>query len=337
MTAPSESQSNRLTRFSLKLLCFFSIQVPLVAIVWTFGRPAVTNHYLGAFQDKLHRLRETPGERLIVIGGSNIAFGLNSDLLEATCSRPVVNLGLYAPLGMRHQMEMVRRHARPGDCVVISPEYELFQHRLEPFDDQSLRDLFEHAPDARAYFYAETAPSVLEFADNSAFQEASRWIHRAYETLRRSRKKRTYTRTSFNQSGDVVAHHGQPAKPFDDSVPLELNRPETLNESIQLINGFAEDCRQKGVRVYVTFPPNPLSRQDALADVKQRLQKRYSDCLRVPVLGSPSSFVYQREQFYDTFYHLGKSAANDRSVKLALLLQDAGERIQIASLPEARH
>ena len=62
------------------------------------------------------------GEKIVVIGGSSVAFGLDSALMEKELGRPVVNFGLYAAIGNVAMMELSMDAIGEGDIVILAPE-----------------------------------------------------------------------------------------------------------------------------------------------------------------------------------------------------------------------
>ena len=54
--------------------------------------------YFGEMADKYDRLRLAGDNKIVIIGGSSVAFGVNSQMMEDYLERPVVNFGLYGPL-----------------------------------------------------------------------------------------------------------------------------------------------------------------------------------------------------------------------------------------------
>lgn len=68
---------------------------------------------------------ESDKPRLILVGGSAAAFGVDSALLarELPDYQPV-NFGLYAALGTRVMLDLSIKELRPGDLVVIMPEQQ---------------------------------------------------------------------------------------------------------------------------------------------------------------------------------------------------------------------
>ena len=85
------------------MLCVF-IAIPLLLTVWGFALPAqYSNTFVGELPAKRALLAaESDKPRLILVGGSAAAFGVDSALLarELPAYQPV-NFGLYAALGTR--------------------------------------------------------------------------------------------------------------------------------------------------------------------------------------------------------------------------------------------
>lgn len=86
--------------------------------------PQYQQTFLGALSHKVDMLAQPETKpRIIVIGGSSVAFGQQSDLLaEQLPGYTVVNFGLYAGLGTDVMLELALPSIRPGDVVIISPE-----------------------------------------------------------------------------------------------------------------------------------------------------------------------------------------------------------------------
>ncbi|MBO5020996.1 MAG: hypothetical protein J6D52_10070, partial [Clostridia bacterium] len=78
--------------------------------------------FLGELTDKHTRLTSIKDDKIVLIGGSNLAFGIDSAKLEEYVGMPVVNYGLYATIGTKAMLDMSRSHIDEGDIVVICPE-----------------------------------------------------------------------------------------------------------------------------------------------------------------------------------------------------------------------
>ena len=108
------------------MLCVF-IAIPLLLTVWGFALPAqYSNTFVGKLPAKRALLAaESDKPRLILVGGSAAAFGVDGALLarELPDYQPV-NFGLYAALGTRVMLDLSIKELRPGDLVVIMPEQQ---------------------------------------------------------------------------------------------------------------------------------------------------------------------------------------------------------------------
>ncbi len=63
--------------------------------------------------------------RLLITGGSGAHYTLDSKLIEEGLGIPVVNLGLDGPIGLDVILPSVIEQVRPGDIVLLIPEYLL--------------------------------------------------------------------------------------------------------------------------------------------------------------------------------------------------------------------
>ena len=78
--------------------------------------------FMGELKSKYERLKETPGERIVLVGGSGVAFGYDSRLIEEELKEySVVNFGMYAGLGTKAVLDLSEEYIRAGDIVILSP------------------------------------------------------------------------------------------------------------------------------------------------------------------------------------------------------------------------
>ena len=82
--------------------------------------------YLQAYNKKCQLLEDTPSPRIIFVGGSNLAFGLDSQRIKDSLNINVINYGLHAGIGLKYMIDDISTYARKGDIIVFAPEYEHF-------------------------------------------------------------------------------------------------------------------------------------------------------------------------------------------------------------------
>ena len=62
------------------------------------------NDYARATLLKHERLSSLPGKKIVLVGGSNLSYGIDSPLIERETGCPAVNMGLNGYFGVRYLM-----------------------------------------------------------------------------------------------------------------------------------------------------------------------------------------------------------------------------------------
>ena len=84
------------------------------------------NDYILADLEKYNRLATILSPKLVLVGGSATAFGIDSSRLEKSLGMPVVNMSLHAAVGLKFMLYDVVERIANGDIVIVMPEYEQF-------------------------------------------------------------------------------------------------------------------------------------------------------------------------------------------------------------------
>ena len=102
------------------------LAVPVTLCAWGFLLPAVySDTFMGELAEKVRLLEDTEEPRIIVLGGSAAAFGIDSTYIESELSGyRAVNFGMYAGLGTRAMMDLSGGSLRRGDIVIVMPEQQ---------------------------------------------------------------------------------------------------------------------------------------------------------------------------------------------------------------------
>jgi hypothetical protein len=295
----------------LRLGLFAAIQLPIVCFVLMRGNPRDADHFYLAFHDKIERMDQTQGRRLLLVGGSNLAFGINSEALEGLGHAPI-NLGLHAGLGLDFYLRIVEERVRQGDIIVLCPEYELLSTEPNPSLQQSF---VGHCPEFAGYFELPSAPSHSwkYKLDHQALTTINTWVRKAFK--RGDNEGGVYSRKAFNEYGDLLVDRNRPRPGAIADFPVTFD-PERMRTSIDKLNAFAKRCREQGAEVYYSYPPMPKERfagsREALGKFKEQLDQE----LQIAQIDEPADHAYAMEQFFDTNYHLQGDAVTDRTVKL---------------------
>ena len=108
------------------ILALVLILSPLAVLVGVYlGTESVyRNTFYGELDDKYDALYSAKGEKIVLIGGSSVAFGYDSKTLSDLFDRPVINFGLYAELGTKLMLDLAEDAIREGDIVLVAPELD---------------------------------------------------------------------------------------------------------------------------------------------------------------------------------------------------------------------
>ena len=260
--------------------------------------------YPAAQLDKIELLRKTPSPRLVFVGGSNLALGVDSPLLSGVIGLPVVNMGLHAGLGLRYMLDCTTPLLRRGDLVVVVPEYEQFTGRTFDGGKELLR-LFAFTLDRNIFW--RVSPSILLEGNEMIFL----WKGGATASaVAAEGKEFLYTRDSFNRNGDVVSHLGRPNVPFKPAGRMNAN----LNQrAVSYLATFIEEQNRRRVTTIFVFPCLMTTYYQAnratISKIVIELQRRIPQTRSI----APEEFVYDDRYFFDTEYHLNADGRKRRT------------------------
>ena len=292
------------------------------------------NDYAKVTIDKHERLNSAQGSKVVFVGGSNLAYGLDSPSVEQALGRPVVNMGMNAYLGARFLLEEVAGALKAGDTVVLSFENEMFRVQSE-FDavDGRNTDIFmmvktrpaswRFLPSGSQRQVLTAAPEVLQLKTLRILGDLAHW-GREPKLL-----DRIETREGFNAHGDLVSHVGVAwPEPLDAGTnlaayPLDPRIPVLLRE-------FRTRLATQQVQVFLLPPPLPRgyykAQQTAVEATKRELDRSVPG-LRI---AEPERYVFAESCFFDDIHHLTGECRIERT---QLVIEDLRAALSAATRP----
>jgi len=275
--------------------------------------------YYAALVDKVNYLESVKNEKkIILVGGSNVAFGFNSELLENEFPEyKVVNFGLYAMLGTKIMMDLALDYVNEGDLVFVIPE----------INSQS----------TSLYFNAESTLKALE--DNMNIIKKLPKDNRdavigSYFDFVKERKKikevivpkGVYQRNNFNQYGDVfyeeVDENGigyraanRMALYYDPTMMVDYSC-KIDNDFFTYLNEYDKKIAKKKATLYYAFSP---VNEKAVIDEEETTNYYWSIRQNVSckVVGNPNQYMIDAHYFYDSNFHLNNAGATLRTYLFA--------------------
>ncbi len=283
-----------------------------IAIIF-FALPQNPYSYHRGIKTKMERLQTLESPKIILIGGSNLAFGMDTKRLEKVFKRPAVNMGLHASLGLSIMFEQVKPYVNKGDIVIVSPEYQQFV-RNQYYGTKILAQFLFENHDQFQYL---TTHNFLVFLRN--FLEPFR--ERLYFTLRTYSKGKSifnegrtvYDAENFNKHGDMIGHINHKNKrPLNNSG--NLWKSTFLDKDI--ISKMATNIQKiedRGGYVYLTLPCLPDDEYSTNMDFTNKVLEYYSEFSNIRLISSVNNYHLEEDNFFDTIYHLNREGIKLRT------------------------
>jgi hypothetical protein len=291
-----------------------------------------SDNYLAAVLEKDRLIRNTPSPKIVLVGGSNLAFGIDSKQIEDSLGLRVVNMGLYAKLGLKYMLAQVRPYIKQGDVVVVVPEYDQFYGDFAN-GDNTLNTALLYAPADRIPDFIRSYSIVdvvlrprVENARRSFLRAAASAVGREHQFFPPDTNP-VYNRNSFNQYGDVVAHLGKKGMDPDSIYVKELPPLKDFNRgTLSDLNSIAASARERGAHSYFMFPSYIDRSYIINIPAIEALRRKIDDGTTMPIVGTAADFVYPKQYFFDTRYHLNGEGRDLRTLKMVQVLRDVGRR-----------
>lgn len=330
--APLEGLFKLVLKGAVLALCVFATLAAFVIAV------PEGNDYALATLLKHERLAQPYPRKIVLVGGSNLAFGVDSAIIERATGCPVVNMGMNGFFGVRYMLEEVKPFLHPSDAVIVAFEHDNWFKSV----DGEGKDLFVIAktnPAALSYLSFRQIGSIVAAMPFIAQKKLERIVYEFEANLRGIEREEDEddldmdlieTLAGFERHGDLTSHLGVAgAERLDDG--LDASNLAFEEKSVELIEEFAKDMNSAGVPLLVSYT-------STIRDYYERhgaaLDAVHARIAASPVLIAPSSpadFVYERPLFFDTVYHLNAEGRPIRSRKLADdLLKTFGDRARCA-------
>ena len=310
----------------LVLAMLLPIVLPVCAAVMT---PNVyKNSFVGVLDDKVKMLDCAPENKIVVIGGSSVAFGLDSELMEAELGRPVVNFGLYAAIGTLAMLELSRSAIKRGDTIIIAPEVDEQAYSMYFSSEMTLKAIDE-----------ELSLALRFSGDLQARLLGGLWNH-GLEKLKKANDgipdpDGIYNASNFDERGDIVKglreNNVMPLY-YDPNTVIDLSESIVSRDFVDYINDYVRYARLCGAEVYFSYAPmNRLAvKEGTEPEDIYRFERYLDEALECDIISLAETYIMDEGYFFDTNYHLNDAGVTYRTHRL---IEDLSGRL-MADSPE---
>ncbi|MCR5250718.1 MAG: hypothetical protein K6E50_08950 [Lachnospiraceae bacterium] len=274
--------------------------------------PQYTFNYQASLLDKLARLESIKEPKIILVGHSNLSFGMDSAMLEEAMGMPVVNLGLHGGLGNAFHEEIAKNTIREGDIVIVC--HSSFSDTDEITDASLAWITLDNHEGMWKLIRKKDYPVMIkaypEYLRNSLFL----WFTGSGNIDAGG----CFSRSAFNAYGDVVFKPEYGQMDVDEYfASTGVSVPLIGDVCIDRLNEYNRFIRDRGATMLVAGYPiaygkdSSFSEEDFAAfgrELRERL-----DC---EVISDYEDYFYPYAFFYNTDLHLTEEGTEARTRQL---------------------
>jgi hypothetical protein len=285
------------------ILFTFLICILLIAAPTT---PKSSKSILFSSKNKIDLLKKTNKNRLIFIGGSNISYGLNSQMICDSLKLNPINTGLPASIGLRFMISNYLRYSKPNDIIILIPEYHQFfgdfayggegEELMRMIFDVDISNitLLNHK---QFFFTTIQLPKLI-----SSKLDLAEYFGYKYDFV--------YSKYIYNKYGDVDIKY---LNKNNKIAPTASFNNKLINKNIiRDILYFKNTLKMRGCELYLSFPGY---QKKSFILSKTKINQIY--CLlkknNLKTIGTPEVFQMEDTLLFDSPYHLNSKGVNIRT------------------------
>lgn len=267
-----------------------------------YKEAANTNQWI-IKKTKIAKELDSKGPKLVIYGGSNVLYGVNTAQIEKETGIQTLNYGIHAGL-VAYIFKNARNVLKPNDTVFLPLEFAYYGNEME---------------------VNPLTSTIIEYVisyDNKYYRELS-YLNKLkvllYLTKLNVKKdimeKNDRVIDHLNDRGDFIDNIGLENKFSSTAEPLniEINKLPKNYKEWELYK-FIQWCQKNNIKVYA-FAPNAYHGPSLKPNEKKsinELMKFYKLC-GVEFIGKPEDGFYNLKYFYDTVYHLNQEGQKIRT------------------------
>lgn len=248
--------------------------------------------------------------KILFIGGSSTYHGVNTELVSKKIGYPTINLGVAVGFRLDYIFYDAKKSIQNNDIVILPLEYVLYFN-----DDFSIDRIIQIWQDEQ-YFYK------MSFLDriNIMYRIPFIFEGKALEAYFIGYDENLI----IGNTGDKIDNIGTKEKKILLKKPFNNKIIYLDDETRKVIIDFLNYCKEKNVKVFITYPPYYYNQKyfdgydlEQINKINQFWQEQ-----DVTILGQYTDFIYtDKNDFYDTEYHLNIKGREKRTEKLIELLK----------------
>lgn len=258
-------------------------------------------------------------KKIIVIGGSGVAFGVDGNLIKKETGYDVVNFGLHAGMGQRIMLELSKAGINEGDIVILAFELDYLE-KSEDYLDRIGIDLVLQGMDDRVSLYRYFYPK--------AYIQLFTYLPIYYDKYVRNFKREDltekigiYNLATFDNRGYMIHLREEHLEEFgENQVHINLKEDIKLHKNFKkIIRSYKKFVEKKGAKVYFAMPPivNLSITDERTKEILETVPEKIEEQTGIPFISKrPLDYLFPQELMYDTTYHCNSLGEQLRTIFL---------------------
>lgn len=243
---------------------------------------------------KHQRLDSLTSRKIILIGGSNLHYGMNSQMLQDSLKMPVVNMGIQGSMGLHYMFDEVKDRVQKGDIIILFPEHSHF-YSIDTNGEVALFKLLSVYPHGVRHLNIKQIFNSFLFvgpAIKSNLKDMQEWY---FSLLRGKKKQSIYEQT--NHFGDYYGHKGKTTV-YKKSI-INFSNQEISENTINVLQYIEEYLKEKEAHLMLGFAPIAKSESDS-----KFFEKIENSIPNKIILGNIEEVILPDSMFFDSGHHL---------------------------------
>lgn len=220
-------------------------------------------------------------EKIVLLGGSSVLYGFNTNEMQRRLGKPTFNAGVNVGLGFRYMLDKIEPHLKPGDHVVLPLEFN--QYTNPPYYVFGFGiDTFLH----RSYWQ-----------NQKKYQQKWKLLLISLKHARSSATPEKLSRRKAARIADTGCYLGLDTQVRDPKTLNAIPFPETFEETKTMIEIANFIARCKANDIQVTMLPPVFYTKNMTTTWTEKLYDYFQETV------APELFRLTESEVYDSVYH----------------------------------
>lgn len=284
----------------LKLIFRILILACIILLISYSGlylNPDYKKEYVAGIISKLEKLKDVEVKKIVIIGGSNASFGVDTDLMERQLGVPVINMALHGGIPVKFIVEQVKPFMDEDDILIFSKEYEGLRDRdwnringteiskVATYDISNIKVLLSDQ-------------TLFETSVSNIFNTIKEYV-KLHPIKGRQGVTSVYDSRAFRKDNllpeFVTGKYGLEVKQH------ELKKLDKNSEVLKGLKEYKDYFENKGVKFYLT--PPVIIKEYFEEDKILPFWHFFSDQTGIPMLNWDKKYSFEKEYFFNSHYH----------------------------------